>query len=123
MDPELLTKDGIHSSIDYYQPSLDGTLVAYGLSAGWFRVKRDSRPRNRYGEAATDAIDRARFGSIAWLPGNKSFFYNRLQKSHPTCRGRPSNSAVACTYTTLGEDPDARSLRLRLRIFAELEDR
>ena len=34
LDPELLTKDGVHSSIDYYQPSLDGVLVAYGVSPG-----------------------------------------------------------------------------------------
>src|ERR1022692_1608646 len=34
VDPELLTKDGVHSSIDYFQPSLDGTLVAYGISSG-----------------------------------------------------------------------------------------
>ena len=34
LDPELLTKDGVHSSIDYFQPSLDGTLVACGISPG-----------------------------------------------------------------------------------------
>ena len=34
VDPEPLTKDGVHYSIDYFQPSLDGTLVAYGMSPG-----------------------------------------------------------------------------------------
>src|SRR5580704_8266549 len=34
LDPELLTKDGVHYSIDYFQPSLDGMLVVYGISPG-----------------------------------------------------------------------------------------
>ncbi len=34
LDPQLLTKDGVHYSIDYFQASLDGTLVAYGIPRG-----------------------------------------------------------------------------------------
>ena len=35
VDPEkLTTADGKHSSIDYFQPSLDGKYVAYGISLG-----------------------------------------------------------------------------------------
>ena len=35
IDPQqMTTADGKHSSIDYFQPSLDGKYVAYGISPG-----------------------------------------------------------------------------------------
>ena len=83
VDPELLTKDGVHSSIDYFQPSLDGTLVAYGISAGGSENSVIHILETDTGKPLPDAIDRARFGAVAWLPGNKSFLYNRLQKVTP----------------------------------------
>ncbi len=83
LDPELLTKDGVHSSIDYYQPSLDGVLVAYGVSPGGSENSVIHILETATGKVMPDAIDRARFGGISWLPGNKSFLYNRLQKLTP----------------------------------------
>src|SRR6202050_70335 len=83
VDPGLLTKDGVHSSIAYFQPSLDGALVACGISAGGSEESLIHIIETASGKQLPDAIDRARFGAIAWLPGNKSFFYNRLQKMTP----------------------------------------
>jgi prolyl oligopeptidase len=83
LDPELLTKDGVHSSIDYFQPSLDGALVAYGISPGGSEESVIHILQTDTGKQLPDAIDRARFGAISWLPGNKSFVYNRLQKLTP----------------------------------------
>lgn len=83
LDPELLTKDGVHSSIDYFQPSLDGVLVAYGISPGGSEESVIHILQTDTGKQLPDAIDRARFGAISWLPGNKSFVYNRLQKLTP----------------------------------------
>src|SRR5580692_4551212 len=35
VDPEkMTTAEGVHYSIDYFQPSIDGTFVAYGISPG-----------------------------------------------------------------------------------------
>ena len=34
VDPEKVTKEGHHYSIDYFTPSLDGKKVAYGISPG-----------------------------------------------------------------------------------------
>jgi prolyl oligopeptidase len=83
LDPELLTKDGVHFSIDYFQPSLDGALVAYGISPGGSEDSVIHILQTDTGKQLTDAIDRARFGGVSWLPGNKSFLYNRLQKLTP----------------------------------------
>ncbi len=83
LDPELLTKDGVHSSIDYFQPSLDGALVAYGISPGGSENSVIHVLDTATGKMMPDAIDRARFGGVSWLPGNKSFIYNRLQKLTP----------------------------------------
>ncbi|MFZ1141942.1 MAG: prolyl oligopeptidase family serine peptidase [Candidatus Sulfotelmatobacter sp.] len=83
LDPELLTKDGVHSSIDYFQPSLDGALVAYGISPGGSEDSVIHILQTDTGKQLPDAIDRARFGGVQWLPGDKSFVYNRLQKLTP----------------------------------------
>ena len=83
LDPELLTKDGVHYSIDYFQPSLDGALVAYGISPGGSENSVIHVLETANGKPLSDSIDRARFGAVAWLPGNKSFLYNRLQKLTP----------------------------------------
>ena len=83
LDPELLTKDGVHYSIDYFQPSLDGALVAYGISPGGSEDSVIHVLQTDTGKQLPDAIDRARFGALSWLPGNTSFVYNRLQKLTP----------------------------------------
>jgi prolyl oligopeptidase len=83
LDPELLTKDGVHSSIDYFVPSSDGALVACGISPGGSENSVIHVLLTATGKQLPDAIDRARFGGVSWLPGNKSFLYNRLQKLTP----------------------------------------
>ncbi len=106
VDPELLTKDSVHYSIHYFQPSLDGTLVAYGISPG------DSEDRVIHilevatGRRLLDAIDRARFGAVAWLPGNKSFLYNRLQKLTPDMPRAAFEQRNRVYVHELGQDPD-----------------
>ena len=72
LDPELLTKDGVHSSIDYFQPSLDGALVAYGISPGGSEDSVIHILQTDTGKQLPDAIDRARFGGVQWLPGDNN---------------------------------------------------
>jgi len=83
LDPELLTKGDAHYSIDYFQPSLDGTSVACGISPGGSEESVIHVLETATGKQLSDAIDRALFGAVMWLPGNKSFLYNRLQKLTP----------------------------------------
>jgi prolyl oligopeptidase len=106
MDPELLTKDSVHYSIDYFQPSLDGTLVAYGVSPGGSELSVIHILETATGKRLPDAIDRARFGSVAWLPGNKSFLYNRLQKPTPDMPKTAFEQRSRMYIHELGQDPD-----------------
>ena len=105
-DPELLTKNGVHSSIDYFQPSLDATLVAYGISPGGSEESVLHVLETATGKQLPDAIDRARFGSVAWLPGNKSFFYNRLQKLTPDMPRTAFEQRSRVYIHELGQDPE-----------------
>ncbi len=106
VDPELLTKDGVHYSIDYFQPSLDGTLVAYGMSPGGSENSVIHILETASGKVFPDSIDRARFGAISWLPDNKSFFYNRLQKLTPDMPPTAFEQRSRVYIHQLGGDPE-----------------
>jgi len=106
VDPELLTKDGVHSSIDYFQPSLDGALVAYGISPGGSEESVIHVLETASGKTLPDAIDRARFGAVSWLPGNKSFLYNRLQKLAPDMPRTAFEQRSRAYIHELGDDPE-----------------
>jgi prolyl oligopeptidase len=106
LDPELLTKGAVHSSIDYFQPSLDGTLVACGISPGGSEDSVIHVLETATGKQLSDAIDRARFGAVNWLPGNKSFVYNRLQKLTPDMPRTAFEQRSRVYIHELGQDPD-----------------
>src|SRR5579871_2116203 len=106
LDPELLTKDGVHYSIDYLQPSLDGKLVAYGISPGGSENATIRVLETATGKQLPDAIDRCLFGAISWLPGNKSFFYNRLQKLTPDMPRTAKEQRSRVYLHELGQDPE-----------------
>lgn len=106
LDPELLTKGAVHYSIDYFQPSLDGTLVACGVSPGGSEDSVIHILDTATGKELSDAIDRARFGAVNWLPGNKSFVYNRLQKLTPDMPRTAFEQRSRVYIHELGQDPD-----------------
>ena len=67
----------VTSAIDWYQPSPDGTLVAFGTSTGG-----DERSTLRILDVATgallpDALPHTRAASVAWLPDSSGFAYTR----------------------------------------------
>jgi prolyl oligopeptidase len=80
LNTEALTANGVHYSIDYYQPSPNGKLVAVGISPGGSENSVLHVLDVDTGKDTGERIDRAQFGSVAWLPDGRSFFYNRLQK-------------------------------------------
>ena len=107
LDPELLTANGVHYSIDYFQPSLDGSLVAFGISPGGSEESVIHVLDTATGTQLPDAIDRARFGGVQWLPGNKSFMYNRLQKMTPDMPKTAFEQRSRAYLHELGQDADA----------------
>jgi prolyl oligopeptidase len=105
-DPELLTKGGVHYSIDYFQPSLDGNLVAYGMSPGGSENSVTHVLETATAKVLPDTIDRTRFAAIVWLPGNKSFVYNRLQKLTPDMPRTAFEQRSRVYLHELGQDPE-----------------
>jgi prolyl oligopeptidase len=107
VDPEkLTTPDGKHFSIDYFQPSLDGKYVAYGISPGGSEDSVLHVLESATGKPLSDVIDRAQFGQPTWMPDGKSFFLTRNQKvglnDPPTAKYQKLR-----TYRhTLGSDPE-----------------
>ncbi len=78
LDPNALSADGT-ASIDWWSPSPDGKLCAYGLSHGGDEEStlyvRDVETGRDLGDA--EVIPRTRYASIAWLPDASGFFYSR----------------------------------------------
>jgi len=77
VDPHRLAADHA-ASIDWFSPSPDGRLVAYGVSEGGTErgtlriVDVDS------GDRLPDSIPHVRHPSVAWLPDGSAFAYSRL---------------------------------------------
>jgi len=106
LDPETLTANGVHYSVDYYQPSLDGKLVAIGISPGGSENSVLRILDTTTGKDLGERIDRTQFGAISWLSDNHSFFYNRLHKLGPD-EPRTSYYLNSRAYLHhLGDDPD-----------------
>jgi prolyl oligopeptidase len=81
VDPHRLTDDST-AAIDWYHPSPDGRLVAYGIShAG------NERSTLHVIDVATrrvlpDRIPNTRAASVAWLPDGSAFAYTRYPEPH-----------------------------------------
>ena len=76
VDPHALDATGL-TTLDTWQPSKEGRLLAYQLSEGG---TEDSVLRVLDVETGRDVdgpIDRARYSPVAWLPGAEAYYYVR----------------------------------------------
>jgi prolyl oligopeptidase len=76
VDPTALDPTGL-TTLDAWQPSIEGDLLAYQLSEGG-----TEESMLRVLDVATDEqvegpIDRARYSPVAWLPGGEGYYYVR----------------------------------------------
>lgn len=77
VDPNQMSAQGT-VSLDWYYPSRDGSLLAYGTSANGSE-NSTLRIRNvDTGKDLPDVITRARYASVCWMPDNRRFFYSRF---------------------------------------------
>jgi len=107
VDPEkLTTPDGKHFSIDYFQPSLDGKYVAYGISPGGSEDSALHVLEAATGRPLSDVIDRAQFGQPSWLEDGKSFFMARTQKLGSNDPPTAKYQKLRVYRHTLGGDPE-----------------
>jgi prolyl oligopeptidase len=107
MDAGQRSAAGVHYAMDYYAPSLDGKYVAVGISPGGSEDDTIYTVDVDTGKVLPDQIDRARFGSPAWLPDGKSFFYNRLPKLAPGAPPELGEEKSLVHIHVLGRDPDS----------------
>jgi prolyl oligopeptidase len=74
LDPAMLAADSA-VAIDWFHPSHDGALVAYGLSEGGTESSVLHVMRVATGEVLADRIPNTRAASVAWLPDGSGFWY------------------------------------------------
>jgi prolyl oligopeptidase len=77
LDPNTLSTSGI-VALDWWYPSEDGRLLAYGLSEGGTELSTLRLLDVERGVTLdTDSIPHTRAASIAWLPNSSGFYYTR----------------------------------------------
>ena len=76
LDPMQIDPEGT-TTLDSWQPSKEGDLVAYQLSTGGTEESVLRVLDVATGEVVDGPIDRARYSPVAWLPGGEAFFYVR----------------------------------------------
>jgi prolyl oligopeptidase len=74
---------GTPQAIDYFQTTRDGTRVAVGISAGGSEDSNLTVLDVATGATVAGPIDRAQFGSPAWLDDGSGMFFVRMQELHP----------------------------------------
>lgn len=76
LNPNTLSDDGT-VAIDWWQPSLDGSVLAYGLSSAGDEWSTLHLYDVRDGYASMLAIPRCRASDIAWTVDSRAFYYAR----------------------------------------------
>ncbi len=89
VDPAVLDPGGL-TTLDHWQPDLEGRLLAYQLSGGGDEHSRLYVMDVGTGEVVEGPIDRCRYAPVAWLPDGKSFCYVRARR---VCLHRLGTSA------------------------------
>ena len=76
VDPMQADPSGA-TTLDYWRPSVDGSLLAYQLSEGGTEEAVLRIIDTGTGNLVDGPIDRCRYSNLAWLPDGKSFYYGR----------------------------------------------
>jgi prolyl oligopeptidase len=103
-DPNILTGE-VHTAIDWYVPSRNGELVAYGTSQGGSEESTLHILEVESKKTLDLAISRVLFGLVSWLEDNQSFLYHRFPEL-PANAPETEKYNDSCTYLhQLGNDP------------------
>jgi prolyl oligopeptidase len=103
LDPNTLSKEGI-VALDWWYPSRDGKLLAYGLSEGGTEQSTLHVRDVETGKDLPDVIERTRACSVAWLPDSKGFYYTRYPQPGSVPRGQENYHRHVYLHL-LGADP------------------
>jgi prolyl oligopeptidase len=103
VDPNALAKDGT-VALDWWFPSRDGKLLAYGLSTNGSEQSTLYVRDVDTGKDLPDKIERTRYASVAWLPDGKGFYYTRYPAVGSVPKGE-ENYHHHVFFHVLGSDP------------------
>ena len=108
IDPNTMSADGT-TALDWWHPSPDGSLIAYGTSEGGTELST-LRIRNvENGQDHPEAIPNTRACGIAWLPDGSGFYYT----SYPALGSVPKGEEKyyrKVWFHKVGDDPSADRL-------------
>src|SRR5262249_31274493 len=82
IDPMTLDPAGT-TTLDRWEPSAEGDLLAYQLSAGGTEFSQLYVIDVATGAIVDGPIERVRYASVAWLRGGEAFFYVRYMAEMP----------------------------------------
>lgn len=116
LDPHRLTGDPT-AALDWYSPSNDGRLVAFGTSLGGDERSTLGVVDVATGEVLSDRIPRTRACTVAWAPDGQAFAYTRYPD--PAAVGEDeANYHRTVWWHVLDDDPGHDEL-----VFGDLPDK
>jgi prolyl oligopeptidase len=108
VDPNVLDPAGT-TALDWYYPSDDGRLLAYGLSENGSEQSVLHLLDVGTGAPLLDRIPRTRAADLAWLPDGSGFYYTRYPAPGEVAEGE-EHYHRAVYFHRLGDDPAADTL-------------
>lgn len=76
LDPNTFSETGT-VALDWMYPSPDGSMIAYGKSAAGSEMSTLYLRETATGREPPESIPYTRFGSVAWEPDGRGFYYTR----------------------------------------------
>ena len=111
IDPNQLDPNGT-TALDWFYPSDDGRLLAYGLSENGSEQSVLQVMEVETGALRPDRIPRTRAADLAWVPDGTGFYYTRYPAPGEVPEGE-EHYHRAVFYHRLGTDPTADVLVFR----------
>ena len=108
VDPNALNAAGT-TALDWYYPSKDGRLLAYGLSENGNEESVLHVLELDSGRQLPERIPRMRAASLAWLPDGSGFYYTRYPSTAEVPAGEEQYHR-AIYFHLIGADPGADAL-------------
>ncbi len=103
VDQNTISAEGL-TALDWWYPSPDGRLVAYGTSRNGDEWSTLRVVEVETGHHRPDVIERTRYSSLAWLPDGHAFFYTRYPEPGSVPAGEEHYHSHAF-FHRLGDDP------------------
>ena len=106
IDPNAAHGDGKRYSLSAWRPSFDGRYVSYCVAAGGGEIGELRVVDVASGRDAGERIDRVLGDAGRWLPGGRSFLYNRLQRQTADIPESERRQRSRIYLHVLGTSPD-----------------